>query len=67
MARIEVDEELCKGCGICVAQCPPGVLELSERISIRGYHPATLAKPAGCTGCAICGKFCPDLAIEVYR
>lgn len=67
MARIDVDETLCKGCGICVAQCPPGVLELSDRISSKGYHPAILVKAEGCTGCAVCGKLCPDLAIEVYR
>lgn len=67
VARIEVSEELCKGCGICVEYCPPRVIELSDRISPRGYHPAVLRDPNGCTGCAICGKVCPDLAIEVYR
>ncbi len=67
MARIEVDEDLCKGCGICVEVCPPRVIDLSDRISLRGYHPARLTDANGCTGCAVCGKMCPDLAIEVYR
>ncbi len=67
MARIEVDERLCKGCGICIEMCPPKVMELSDRISPVGYHPASLRDQAGCTGCAVCGKMCPDLAIEVYR
>jgi 2-oxoglutarate ferredoxin oxidoreductase subunit delta len=67
MARIEVDDDLCKGCGICIEYCPPKVIELADRISLKGYHPATLKDDDGCTGCAICGKVCPDLAIEVYR
>lgn len=67
MARIEVNEDLCKGCGICVHYCPPSVIELAERISLKGYHPAELKDESGCTGCAVCGKVCPDLAIEVYR
>ncbi len=67
MARIEVDDDLCKGCGLCVDYCPPRAIELSERISLRGYHPATLKDAERCTGCALCGKVCPDLAIEVYR
>lgn len=67
MARIEVDEQLCKGCEICVYVCPPRVIVMLERISLRGYHPAALKDAARCTGCAICGKMCPDLAIEVYR
>lgn len=67
MARIEVSEDLCKGCGICVYVCPPQLIELSDRISLRGYHPATPKDLSGCTGCAICGKMCPDMAIEVYR
>ena len=67
MARIEVDDDLCKGCGLCVEYCPPHVIELSERISPRGYHPARLKDAGRCTGCALCGMVCPDLAIEVYR
>lgn len=67
MARIEVSDDLCKGCGLCVYYCPPQVIELSARISLRGYHPADLKDPDRCTGCALCGKVCPDLAIEVYR
>lgn len=67
MARIEVDEKLCKGCGLCVHYCPRKVVELAERISAQGYHPAVLVDGSRCTGCAVCGMVCPDLAIEIYR
>ena len=48
--RIEVSESYCKGCELCRAACPPGVIDLdTTRRSAKGYHPAYLARP-GCTG-----------------
>lgn len=65
--RIVVDELYCKGCEMCVRACPPGVIILApDRITAKGYHPATL-KGAGCTGCGICAVVCPEAAISVYR
>lgn len=67
--RIEVDEVLCKGCGLCVMVCPRHVIALRmDCLTPKGYHPAALADPNGeCTGCAICAVMCPDAAITVYR
>ncbi len=53
----------CKGCGFCIAFCPPKVLEFSSEFNPHGYHPPRLANPDGCTGCDLCGLFCPDFAI----
>ncbi len=64
--RVEIGEEECKGCGLCVAACPPHVLKLSERFNGRGYHPAGYAG-TGCTGCGICFYACPEPgAITVF-
>jgi NAD-dependent dihydropyrimidine dehydrogenase PreA subunit len=64
--RVEVFEEECKGCGLCVEACPPDVLSLSDRINGRGYHPATYLG-SGCTGCGICFFACPEPgALTVY-
>lgn len=65
--RIEVDEFYCKGCELCVEECPQGVLALSkDHINVKGYHPAELIEK-GCTGCGICAVVCPEAAIIVYR
>jgi 2-oxoglutarate ferredoxin oxidoreductase subunit delta len=67
--RIVVDEERCKGCGLCVTACPPKVVRLdATRLNGKGYHPAHLVETsAACTGCALCAVFCPDACITVYR
>lgn len=68
MAKITVDETLCKGCELCVTACPRGLLRLdTDRINAKGYHPSTLTDPEKCIGCAMCAMMCPDVAITVER
>jgi 2-oxoglutarate ferredoxin oxidoreductase subunit delta len=65
--RIVVSEMYCKGCELCVADCPQHVMALDqEQITPKGYHPARLIAE-GCTGCGICAIVCPEAAITVYR
>jgi 2-oxoglutarate ferredoxin oxidoreductase subunit delta len=54
----------CKGCGFCIAFCPPHVLEFSTDFNAQGYHMPQLNNPDGCTGCDLCGLYCPDFAIH---
>lgn len=67
--RIVVDENLCKGCELCISVCPPEVIKMAiDRFTPKGYHPAELVDPDNeCTGCAICSIICPDAAITVFR
>jgi len=53
----------CKGCGFCIAFCPPHVLRFSQDFNPQGYHFPELVDPEGCTGCDLCGLYCPDFAI----
>ncbi|RVU97604.1 4Fe-4S dicluster domain-containing protein [Coriobacteriales bacterium OH1046] len=68
MARLTFKEELCKGCGLCVAACPKHILELSNtHLNQKGYAPVKLMKPEECIGCAACATMCPDCVITVER
>ena len=68
MPRIVVDDHYCKGCGLCVDACPQHIVALDpDRITAKGYHPATLTDPERCTGCSSCFQMCPDVAITVVR
>ena len=60
---VHVSANRCKGCGFCIAFCPPKVLAFSEEFNRQGYHPPHLTDPDGCTGCDLCGLYCPDFAI----
>ncbi|MEN3185575.1 MAG: 4Fe-4S binding protein [Atribacterota bacterium] len=62
-----IDEEFCKGCGLCVRICPKRVLAIAERFNSRGYYPACVVKKEECIGCGFCAQVCPDVAITVYR
>ena len=41
MVRVTINENLCKGCGLCVRACPKHIIALSKtKINAKGYHPA---------------------------
>jgi NAD-dependent dihydropyrimidine dehydrogenase PreA subunit len=64
---VEIHSEECKGCGLCVRSCTPGVLHLAGQLNHYGYHPAEY-DGTGCTGCGLCFFACPEPgAITVYR
>lgn len=67
MPRIEIKEDWCKGCYICIDVCPQGVLEEDRTTFVRGFHPVVVVRPEDCTGCRLCELLCPDLAIAVYQ
>jgi 2-oxoglutarate ferredoxin oxidoreductase subunit delta len=64
---IDVDTELCKGCGVCIESCPSGTVALSQSVNGKGYNYSYMAYPEKCTGCANCAVVCPDTVITVYR
>jgi len=64
---ISIEQELCKGCSLCIEFCPKGSIALSKKLNLKGYYLAEFDDEKGCTGCAICALVCPEIAIEVYR
>jgi 2-oxoglutarate ferredoxin oxidoreductase subunit delta len=67
MARVEIDRDRCKGCGLCTISCPKELLHIGEEMNQYGYFCARWDNDGECTGCAICGEICPDVAIRVWR
>lgn len=69
-----VDEEKCKGCGMCAKNCPQGIIEMIPRDA--QYYKVRCASQEkgknvmaacdfGCIGCKKCTKECPTEAIKV--
>ena len=56
---IEINEQWCKGCGICVEFCPKKVLAMNRR-----GKPEVIDLES-CTKCQLCDLRCPDFAITV--
>ena len=68
MAKLTFRTDRCKGCGLCVAACPKGLIVLAkDKINQKGHHPAEITDQEKCIACAFCATMCPDCIIEVER
>lgn len=52
---VRVINEKCKGCSICVKNCPFDAITMVNKIAVIGQ---------ACTGCGVCAEKCPFHAIE---
>ena len=68
---ITIDQELCKGCYLCISVCPEEVIQISNGINQQGYYPVEYKGSDNgdktCIACTRCATICPDIAIEVYH
>ncbi|TFG36545.1 MAG: 4Fe-4S dicluster domain-containing protein [Nitrospirales bacterium] len=55
--RIEIDRDLCSGCGVCEAVCPTDTIALTEG--------KATASGEQCISCGHCAAVCPQAAIRV--
>ncbi len=66
MARMIVDFDRCKGCELCTAVCPKGIVAIShEKLNAKGFYTAECTDEDACIGCAMCAMMCPDNAITI--
>jgi heterodisulfide reductase subunit A len=56
-----VDEELCAGCGLCVAACP------YEARVMHPWKPIAVVQTALCQGCGACVVACPNKASSIHN
>lgn len=55
------DEDACRGCGLCVALCPYGALDIHHTEKGRKVHVIDVA----CKGCGICAATCYRHALTI--
>ena len=67
MAEVKIEKDKCKGCQLCIVNCPTKHLELSSSLNKRGVTYAKIKKGTNCTGCGFCFLICPEACIEVYE
>ena len=68
MQKVTIDAEGCKGCGLCVRNCPEGIVELNmDVLNTKGFHPAVVLKQEECKSCAACARTSPDVVMTVVR
>ncbi|MCK5708813.1 MAG: 4Fe-4S dicluster domain-containing protein [Candidatus Aureabacteria bacterium] len=65
MVNIFLHSQTCKGCKICVAECPAGVLEMSDKQNEIGAFLPEVKRLDLCTGCTRCAVVCPECSIEI--
>ena len=62
MGRVEIDNDLCNGCRLCVLACPPKSLEMTGKRSV-----TMIGDSAACIGCGDCIPICHPGAISLVR
>lgn len=55
------DEDACRGCGLCVALCPYGAMEIRRTEKGRKVHIIDVA----CKGCGVCAATCYQHALSI--
>lgn len=65
---VEINQDWCKGCYICLAVCPVDDIFCMELgVGEKGFIPIYVENLETCTGCKLCELLCPDLAIVVQN
>ena len=57
---VEIDQDLCTGCGTCVEKCFNQVLEINENGIAEKVEEE-------CIGCGVCAYLCPEQAISLIK
>ncbi len=68
MAQVIINQDACKGCGLCTTACPKKIVHLSkDKLNVKGFHPAEVTEQDQCIGCCFCATICPDVVIRVKK
>lgn len=62
---IEINEDLCKGCHLCLFMCYKNVYAIPQEANMKGVLLPYVKFEERCTACGVCEVVCPDQAITV--
>ncbi|WP_369281822.1 ferredoxin family protein [Oscillibacter sp. GMB15532] len=67
-AKMTIDTERCKGCGLCVSVCPVKIMKIDRSITNKkGYHATSNIAIEKCIACGSCAITCPEAAITLEK
>lgn len=66
--NVELSEELCIGCGLCVSACPRKILAIyDDKVNKNGNHIVGITDTTKCIGCGSCTMICPNSVIKLIK
>ncbi len=66
MPKVKIDKSRCKGCYLCVVNCPNALLKVVPELNAKGIKPVYFSG-GKCTGCGMCALMCPECIIKITK
>ncbi|MGE4357393.1 MAG: 4Fe-4S binding protein, partial [Candidatus Omnitrophota bacterium] len=55
MSYIKINKNKCKGCLLCMVNCPKGLIIQDKELNVRGVKPVSFNdENKACSGCCFC-------------
>ena len=70
MKKIIIDEEFCKGCGLCAEACPKQLLKIGSKLNKQGYPLVEIesSDQEKCISlCIVRAGLRPDVALKIVK
>jgi 2-oxoglutarate ferredoxin oxidoreductase subunit delta len=65
MPTVKITDKGCRGCSLCVDECPVQVFERVENPNKAGNFIAKVSRSDDCMGCFACSYLCPSQCIHI--